>query len=124
MSIQRSDNCTAYRYRFTSRDGELEVPGNECAVSRCRRPRARYPPSKPPTTLPGLPWRKVRNSPSRPRLRCRRGDLHHTNIGAQQIEYSAEKLSNPGMASNCYREGNDPNHITHQAFMCATPCTT
>ena len=35
-------------------------------------------------------------------------------VGSQHLEYSAEKLSALGMASNCYREGNDPNHATHR----------
>lgn len=34
-------------------------------------------------------------------------------VGTQHLEYSAEKLSALGLASNCYREGNDPNHATH-----------
>lgn len=40
---------------------------------------------------------------------------YHTNlVGAQSVEYSAEKLNRLGMASNCFREGNDPNHATHR----------
>lgn len=34
-------------------------------------------------------------------------------VGAQAMEYSAEKLTELGMTSNCFREGNDPNHATH-----------
>lgn len=41
-------------------------------------------------------------------------------IGARQTEYSADKLSELGMASNCYKEGNDPNHATH---MIESRCT-
>lgn len=36
-------------------------------------------------------------------------------VGTQNVEYSAEKLRNLGMVSNCYREGNDPNNATHRA---------
>jgi hypothetical protein len=34
-------------------------------------------------------------------------------VGAQDMEYSGAKLASLGMASNCYRAGNDPNHATH-----------
>jgi hypothetical protein len=34
-------------------------------------------------------------------------------VGAQAMEYSPDKLSELGMTSNCFREGNDPNHATH-----------
>lgn len=34
-------------------------------------------------------------------------------IGAQSVEYSAEKLVDTGMASNCFAVGNDPNDATH-----------
>ena len=41
---------------------------------------------------------------------------HTTNqIGTQEVEYSAERLVKLGMTSNCFREGNDPNHATHRA---------
>ena len=41
---------------------------------------------------------------------------HTTNqIGTQEMEYSAERLVKLGMTSNCFREGNDPNHATHRA---------
>lgn len=36
-------------------------------------------------------------------------------VGSQHVEYSAEKLRDLGMVSNCYREGNDPNNATHRA---------
>ena len=36
-------------------------------------------------------------------------------VGAQNMEYSAEKLRDLGMVSNCYKEGNDPNDATHRA---------
>lgn len=34
-------------------------------------------------------------------------------VGAQEVEYSGERLAKLGMASNCYRVGNDPNDATH-----------
>jgi hypothetical protein len=34
-------------------------------------------------------------------------------VGAQELEYSGEKLADLGMASNCYKVGNDPNDATH-----------
>ena len=34
-------------------------------------------------------------------------------VGALEREYSASKLVALGLASNCFREGNDPNHATH-----------
>lgn len=36
-------------------------------------------------------------------------------VGAQAMEYSAEKLKKLGLTSSCFREGNDPNHATHKA---------
>lgn len=37
-----------------------------------------------------------------------------TNLmGAQEMEYSPEKLVKLGMTSNCYTAGNDPNNATH-----------
>lgn len=34
-------------------------------------------------------------------------------VGARQTEYSAAKLAELGMASNCFAHGNDPNDATH-----------
>ena len=36
-------------------------------------------------------------------------------VGAQNLDYAPEKLKQLGMTSNCFREGNDPNHATHVA---------
>ena len=43
-----------------------------------------------------------------------------TNImGAEERDYTGEKLSKLGMASSCFRAGNDPNDVTHMArFTC------
>lgn len=35
------------------------------------------------------------------------------HMGARDIEYSGAKLSELGMASNCYKHGNDANDATH-----------
>lgn len=38
----------------------------------------------------------------------------HTNmVGARDIDYSGKELAERGMASNCFRAGNDPNETTH-----------
>ena len=36
-------------------------------------------------------------------------------VGAQQLEYSAKRLVDTGLASNCHTEGNNANHATHRA---------
>lgn len=41
-------------------------------------------------------------------------DVNTNLVGAQNVEYSADKLRSLGMVSNCYREGNDPNDATHR----------
>lgn len=41
--------------------------------------------------------------------------MHHrtTHIGARSVDYSGDELVGLGMASNCFRAGNDPNDATH-----------
>lgn len=42
-------------------------------------------------------------------------------MGAQDMEYSPEKLSNLGMASNCFLAGNDANDATHKIRAVCNP---
>lgn len=42
-------------------------------------------------------------------------DVKTNLIGSRNVEYSGEELRSLGMASNCYKAGNDPNDATHRA---------
>ena len=126
MSIQRSANCTAYTDTVSLLvTGELEVPGND--MCRVAMP-ATFSCQASAFEAPDDITRTAMEEGAKLALEAQGCDADaatftfHTNIvGAQQLEYSAEKLSNLGMASNCYREGNDPNHITHQSSAVCHP---
>jgi len=42
-------------------------------------------------------------------------DVKTNLIGSRKVDYSGEELRSLGMASNCYKAGNDPNDATHRA---------
>ena len=120
MSIQRSANCSAYTDTISVLvTGEAEVPGNEkCRLSMpatfsCQTKAFEAPDDMTKKAMEDAAMEKLSA------LGCDTSTAvtnFNTNIvGTQSMEYSAEKLSNLGMASNCFREGNDPNHITHRA---------
>lgn len=120
--IQRSSNCKAYTDTVSVLvNGTAAVPsgGERCKVSL-------------PSTFscqteafeaPDAVTEEAMREEAKRTLESRGCDVEsgmtavfETNlVGAQAMEYSAEKLKRLGMASSCYREGNDPNHATHTA---------
>lgn len=119
--MERSSNCSTYTDNVSLLvDASAFVPGDS---SRCR---VRLPPTfscqKSAFETPDEATKEKLRELARPMLEERGCDASNmeleweTNIvGTRRIEYSAERLASLGMASNCYREGNDPNHATHVA---------
>lgn len=118
MSIARSPNCTAYTDTLSLLvDGEAVVSGQ----SRCRVvlpptfscQTAAFESPDPQTEA----FMKTKAVAALDEMGCDSSKMEmsfKTNlVGAQQLEYSGEKLAGLGMASNCYRAGNDPNDTTH-----------
>lgn len=123
MSIPRSKNCAAYTDTIHLYvDAKVSVDGKEdkCAVDlsafSCQTSGFETPDE---ATREGLLER------GREALAGKSGCVDKdsklsisttTNlVGAQELEYAPEKLVELGMASNCYKAGNDPNHATHLA---------
>lgn len=119
MSIRRSDNCSSYTDTVSLLvDSKVTVPGEEdrCTVSlpptfSCQTKAFEAPDATTTKTLADL----ARTTLEERGCDANRMQLHHvTNlIGAQAVEYSGAKLSELGMASNCYAHGNDPNDASH-----------
>lgn len=118
-AIPRSSNCAAYTDMVSLLvDGEATVDGApECALSL-------------PTTFscqtsafekPDVATENLMVATGKELLAARGCDVDAARfsfntvlLGAQSVEYSGEKLSSLGMASNCYKAGNDPNDATHK----------
>lgn len=118
--MRRSSNCSAYTDTlsvFVS--GTASVPGNSlCTVDlqpmfSCQTKQFERPDTE---------THEMMRMDAEEQLIARQCDVTKmvldvsTNlVGTQNVEYSADKLRNLGMVSNCYRAGNDPNHATHRA---------
>ena len=118
-TIQRSTNCSQYTDTISVVvGGTASVKGRD----NCSVPLASvFSCQTSAFEKPDDATRKMMTEEAMDRLEARGCPVHkatfdfHTNlVGAQSMEYSANKLKSLGMASNCYREGNDPNHATHR----------
>lgn len=116
--IVRSPNCTAYTDTLSLLvDGEVSVPGDpHCRASlpstfSCQKNAFEKPDEKTEAFLKRDGKRRLAA------MGCDTSDVKFTFdtvlIGSQDVEYSGSKLAELGMASNCYRVGNDPNDATH-----------
>lgn len=120
MSIHRSSNCANYTDTVSLLiDATATVPGEEgrCTVPlpptfSCQIKNFETPDAK---TMADL---KLKAASALEEKGCDPDKMElsfATNlVGTQHSEYSAEKLAELGMASNCFRAGNDPNDATHQ----------
>ena len=127
MSIVRSDNCAAYTDTISLLvTGEAHVPGRDATCSvplpatfSCQTSAFEAPDA---TTRAGMEAAAIEALTS---LGCDADaatvSFQTSLVGSQSVEYDAEKLAKLGMASNCYREGNDPNHATHRAEAVCKP---
>ena len=125
MSIPRSSNCASYYDSLSLlAEGTVSVPGREdvCSVDvtafSCQTSAFEKADAPTESLLLSRGTELLRQLPGD----CLNDDatpvvasVRTNQIGAQALEYSPEKLKKLGMASNCYREGNDPNHATHMA---------
>lgn len=119
--MERSTNCSAYTDTISILvDASASIAGDD--KERCTVP-------LPPTFSCQTSAFEAPDDVTRAQLEARASQLLQdkgcdvsrgieldfaTNlVGSQHMEYSAEKLSSLGMASNCFREGNDINHATH-----------
>lgn len=122
MSIQRSPNCAAYTDHVSVLvDAKATVPGDEerctvplppvfsCQASRFEAPDEATRAAMLAGAAEALTARGC--DPDRAAL----VDVATNMVGAQQTDYSGEKLARLGMASNCFAHGNDPNDSTHTA---------
>ena len=116
--MQRSTNCTEYTDTIsllvdasaTNKEGECRV--NLPPTFSCQKKAFEAPDEETLTMLQAKATKMLASRGCSPEGVV----LDYTTnlVGSQHLEYSAEKLSALGMASNCYREGNDPNHATHR----------
>lgn len=117
-SIARSPNCAAYTDTLSLLvDGRASVPGDErCSVDlpsvfSCQKSAFERPDEATAAMLRGVAETKLQE------LGCdarnMKIDYDTIMVGTQETEYSGERLATLGMASNCYRAGNDPNDTTH-----------
>jgi len=120
MSIPRSRNCQSYTDTISTLvEARATVEGKEatCSVDlpshfSCQTSAFEKPDDATREQMQQLAERTLSS-----RAGCA-GDVslsfHTTLVGTQNMEYSAEKLQSLGMTSNCFAEGNDPNHATHK----------
>jgi hypothetical protein len=122
MSITRSPNCSAYTDHVSLLVGaSVTVPGDEgrCTVPlppvfSCQRGSFDAPDAATSDAMlrRGADALDARGCDG---ARATLVDVTTNLIGARESEYSGEKLSRLGMASNCFVHGNDPNDSTHLA---------
>lgn len=116
--ILRSPNCTAYTDTLSLLvDGDVSVPGDpSCQTSlpsmfSCQRSAFEKPDEKTEAFLRRDGMKRLAAmgcDPTRAKF-----TYNTILVGSQDVEYSGSKLAELGMASNCYRVGNDPNDATH-----------
>ena len=119
MSISTSSNCAAYTNTVSLLVvGEATVPGKEatCSVTvppmfSCQTEEFERPDSVTEGLMRGTAAKML---PSGCDASLMEMQFKTNLVGAQRMEYSAEKLSELGLASNCFAEGNDINHATHR----------
>lgn len=118
--MRRSSNCSAYTDTLSVFvTGTASVPGNDtCTVDL----RPTFSCQTKQFERPDMETHELMRKDAEEQLTAKQCDVSNmkmdvtTNlVGTQNVEYSAEKLRNLGMVSNCYREGNDPNNATHRA---------
>ena len=119
MSIRRSSNCSAYTDHVSLLvTGSATVPGDEerCTIDlpahfSCQTSSFNTPDE---VTLNNMREHATLAMQERS---CDASamtlDLHTNLMGTTASEYSGEKLSEFGMASNCFHHGNDPNDAMH-----------
>ena len=123
MSIPRSKNCATYTDTINVYvDASVTVDGKE---DRCAVDLSAFSCQTSGFENPDETTKKELLERARERFGemdgCLDGDSNlsittKTNlVGAQELEYAPEKLVELGMASNCYKAGNDPNNATHLA---------
>ena len=126
-SIPRSSNCAAYTDTVSLlAEATAVVPGDE---DQCSIPLSVFSCQTSKFESPDDPTLERLQQLGEDYLSERGCDVSllelrdvSTNLmGAQQMEYSAEKLAETGLASNCFIAGNDPNHATHRATATCTP---
>lgn len=122
MSISRSSNCSAYTDTLSILvDGNVSVKGLEdvCTVPiasfSCQKSAFEKPDQTTHDGMIELGKKELAKIPG-----CEGGEgveysleSKTSLIGAQDLEYSPEKLKKLGLTSNCYSAGNDPNSATH-----------
>lgn len=119
MSVHRSSNCSSYTDTVSLLvTGTARVPGDEsCTVDlpaafSCQKKNFETPDAE---TTEFLRQKAVEGLEAK---YCDATnmelDLTTNLVGAQSLDYSAKKLKELGMASNCFRDGNDPNAATHK----------
>ena len=125
MSIVRSSNCATYYDSLSLLvEGTVSVPGKEdtCSVDvtafSCQTSAFEKADAQTEEVLLSRGTEMLRKLSGN----CLKNDatpvitsVRTNQIGAKELEYSPKKLKNLGMVSNCFREGNDPNHATHMA---------
>lgn len=126
-SVPRSSNCTQYTDTVSLLvDTTAVVPGDEkrCSVPlsmfSCQTKKFEAPDD---ATLDTLKEKAIFHLQEKG-CDVAKMELINTStnlMGAQEMEYSAQKLAGTGLASNCFVAGNDPNHATHRATAVCTP---
>lgn len=117
----RSPNCNSYTdFLSLFVDGSAHVPGQpRCSVSvssfSCQSQESGHHEPDDVTDK----FMRAKASEQLSAMNCDPSnivmDYKTFQVGTQYADYSAEKLNKLGMTSNCYRDGNDPNHATHRA---------
>lgn len=116
--VRRSDNCSAYTDSIHILvEGKAHVPGrDDCNVTldslfSCQTSAL----EKPDDVTANMMIEDAKQ-----KLEARKCDISQMKtefqtvlVGAQEVEYSGEKLAKLGLASNCYRGENDINDATH-----------
>ena len=122
MSIPRSSNCSAYTESLSLLvDGTVTITGREdvCSVPiasfSCQKSAFEKPDKATHDDMIERGKAALSKIPG-----CEGGEgttysltASTSLIGAQEVEYSPERLKKLGLTSNCYSAGNDPNSATH-----------
>ena len=116
--IPRSENCKLYTDTVSVLvDGHSHVPGDaRCRVEHsstlsCQTSGFEAPDEITKKRMTETAVKELTG------IGCDMTDVKHEFrtmlVGAQNVDYSGEKLSKLGMSSSCYKAGNDPNEATH-----------
>lgn len=117
-SLNRSPNCSKYTDAVhIIVDGEASVPGSEqCKVElpitfSCQTSKFEAPDDITKAFMSSKATEQLLAKGCN--VESMQMGLNTVLVGAREVEYSGKKLSELGMASSCYRVGNDPNDATH-----------